>query len=90
MESIDSPFKYDTREVLGINIKDPLHLAQCGSHLALVSGSHIIIYDPRTNEQIQFISHLSGKISCIAATKDGKKIAVGESSKGSLISVYNL
>ena len=84
------PIRSEMKHIFGTTVENEQLYTIAGSNIAFVSGSHIVIYDPRISQQVQFISHSSTHISCIAFTIDGKKLAVAEYTKGSLISIYDL
>lgn len=75
---------------MGITAESEAHYTVAADCLAYVCGSQIVIYDPNRQQQVKSVSHRTYQISCIAASPDGRYLAVADTLKDPLISIYDL
>jgi WD40 repeat protein len=81
---------YNIDNIFGSTSTSVHLLAHAQGCLVYVSGSFIVFYSPKLDEQVAYLRHSSSLVTAIAVTPDEKLLAVADRAKPPTVSVYNI
>lgn len=81
---------YNIDNVLGSSSSSIQLLGQAQGCLVYVSGSFLVFYSPKLDEQVAYLRHSSALITAIAVSTDEKLLAVADKAKPPSVSVYDI
>lgn len=81
---------YNIDNVFGSTSASIQLLAHAQGCLLYVSGSFLVFYSPKLDEQVAYLRHSSSLITAIAVSPDEKLLAVADRAKPPSIAVYDI